>query len=292
MSARLKRLATLSFLAISLGLLCAYALTLQPARKWIKSHLGDSVGRGGPIAEEIENTRIAEKKLYTPASDQPLIAAEDWPNYRGLHYDGISHEPAFAAGWPKGGPKLLWSASVGLGHSSPIAAAGKIYLFTLNKGKETLTAFDANTGHILWNSEAARGWTNSYAGTRATPAIDADRIYTLGGHGDLVARDLATGKQLWTTNILKPTGARPPEHGCCSTPLVAGDLVYVQGGLPVDERGATALALNKKTGEIVWQSQAKTAAGYASPILIDVNGTRQLIIFGGESLYGMEPATG
>src|SRR5207253_400300 len=113
-------------------------------------------------------TRIAAKKLYDGPTTLPSNATE-WPKWRGPLGDGISREANLADKWPDSGAPLLWSADVGIGYSSPIAANGRVYLFTLNDDIETLTCFDANSGQIVWNQEGVKGRTNSYPGTRATP---------------------------------------------------------------------------------------------------------------------------
>jgi outer membrane protein assembly factor BamB len=175
-----------------------------------------------------------------------------------------------------------------VGFSSPVAQAGRVYLFTLHNGQESLTCFDAFSGKILWNVEQPGGWTSAYEGTRATPNIDGDRIYTFGGRGDLTCRDLANGHQRWTINILSQTGAGPLQWGTASSPLIVGNLLYVQAG----DGGPIAVAVDKNTGSIAWKSQATGKSGYAAPVLADVAGTPQLVVLGGTAVYGMDPATG
>ncbi len=177
---------------------------------------------------------------------------------------------------------------MGLGYASPVAVAGRVYLFTLNDRKETLTAFEAGSGKIVWSQEdvSGAGWASGYPGTRATPAIDGGKIYTLGGAGELVCRDLSDGKEQWRINVVKRLGVGLPGYGAASSRLVAGDKVYVQTG----QGGPIVLALNKNTGAIAWESEARGVAGYAHPILID-NPVR-LVVLGGDAVFGMDPETG
>lgn len=237
-------------------------------------------------------TRIALRHPGPAASTRSAssTAAEDWPRWRGPRGDGISRETNLVSAFSAGGPPLVWAADVGIGYSSPIAAAGRVYLFTLNQGKETLTAFDAATGQILYSDEtsSSRAWTTKYPGTRATPVIEGDAIYTYGGGGDLIRRDLDTGKPRWQLNILQTTRTTPLDWGQASSPLIVGERVIVQGG----KQGAIAVAVNKNDGTVAWQSEATGVAGYAHPVLADVEGTQQLVIFGGKAVYGMDPATG
>src|SRR4051812_16901414 len=234
------------------------------------------------------DTRIAERHLADASSSALAFApVEEWPRWRGPRGDGVSRE-ALPDAWPAGGPRQVWAADVGIGYASPIAAGGRVYLFTLNQGNEALTAFDARTGHIVWSDEADSGWTSDYAGTRATPTIDGDSVYTYGGAGALIRRDLATGKPRWRADVLRLTGGGNPQWGSASSPLVTESLVYVQGGTG----GPVAVAVRKEDGQIAWQSEARGAGGYAPILRIDVGGTPQLIVFGGEALFGMDPGSG
>jgi outer membrane protein assembly factor BamB len=231
-------------------------------------------------------TQIAQRKLYEGPATQ-LTSVEDWPRWRGPRIDQISRE-AVPESLPAGGPKLLWSAEVGLGYSSPVAANGRIYLFTMNELKEALTCFDAITGKIVWSVEGGEGFHASYHGTRSTPTIDGDRIYTYGGQGELICRRLADGKQVWRADVLRESNSSNLSWGVASSPLIWGRRVFVQGG----KGGAVAVAVDSGTGSVVWKSQAQGLGGYAAPIVADVNGVPQLIVLGGDSLWGMNPQTG
>jgi outer membrane protein assembly factor BamB len=226
--------------------------------------------------------------LAIPAAGASLLAAEGWPQWRGPRGDGISTETV-AARWPRNGPRQLWSARVGIGQSSPVVAGGKVYLFHLQGNKDTLTCFDAATGKVIWSNAATPGWNVSgkYPGSRATPTIEGDRIYTYGGAGDLVAWDLASGKPLWHLNVLKETGAQPLTWGQASSPAVFGDRIVVQSGTG----GPVAVAVDKSSGRIAWRSD-RGLGGYATVIRAEVEGEPQLIVFGGDALYGMDEQTG
>lgn len=228
-------------------------------------------------------TRIAQRTTYEGPSTRPV---EDWPKWRGPRTDGITREPIGSFG--EGGPKQLWAADVGLGYSSPIGHGGVVYLFTMHDKAEALTAFAADSGKIVWTRSAARGWTGQYAGTRATPAIDGGRIYTYGGAGDLTCRNLADGKQVWTLNVLKETGAGNIGWGMSSSPLVHNGSVIVQSG----KGGPVALAADASSGKVVWKSQAAGKGSYAHPMVATVDRQEQLIVFAGDAIFGMDPATG
>src|SRR4051794_36952895 len=96
----------------------------------------------------LPKTPIAQRKLYEGAPATMASVVEDWPKWRGPRGDQISRE-ALPDKWPDGGPQTLWAADVGIGYSSPIVTGGRVYLFSLSNSKETLTAFDANSGKIV-----------------------------------------------------------------------------------------------------------------------------------------------
>lgn len=242
------------------------------------------------------NTKVGTRQFYQPPAGDTFAAVEDWPRWRGPRGDGVSKETAGEA-WPKEGLRRLWVADVGIGYASPVAAGGRVYLFSLNNGRDNLTCFDAQTGQVVWSSEADTGWAaaGSYEGTRATPTVVVESgtpsggwIYTYGGRGDVTCRSLADGKPKWRKDVLALTGTQPPQWGLASSPLVALGKVFVQAGTG----GSVAVALDAATGEPAWKSEVTGNGGYAAPILIDVEGKSQVVVFDADAVIGMDPASG
>lgn len=217
-----------------------------------------------------------------------VAAAEEWPHWLGPHSDGISSEKALTTTWPASGLRKVWTVAVGHGFSSPIGVDGRVYLFHSKDGREYLTSFDAATGHVVWEQSDEGEWDEAYPGTRATPTIEGAYIYTYGGRGDLTARMQATGLLVWRVNVLKQVGAELLHWGAASSPLIVGNLIYVQTG----RGGPIAAAVNKETGALVWKSDVIGNAGYAAPVLIDVDGTRQLILAAEQQVVALNPDTG
>jgi outer membrane protein assembly factor BamB len=224
-------------------------------------------------------------------------ASQEWPKWLGPNGDGIATDP-IADKWPTDGPPKVWEQKVGLGYSSPIGFDGKIYLFSQDGNKDVLSAFDADTGKPVWsqsyvvtikaNGTQAQNSANKLPLPLATPTIDSGKIYTYGGGGDLVCRKLEDGSAVWQLNVLKETNEQILVWNEASSPLVTDKYVYVQAG----KGGPTAVAVDKSTGRIAWMSEAKTVGGYAAITAIEVDGTRELVVFGGDTLYGMDPETG
>ncbi len=218
--------------------------------------------------------------------------AADWPQWRGPHRDGISQETGLLKQWPKEGPKLLWRVdNVDFGYSTPAVAGGRIYLIS-NKGKldEFALALDARDGSKLWSTHLGKVASNNYPGSRATPTVDGARLYALGSDGDLACMETATGKAHWQKNLRSEFGGKPGFWAYAESPLVDGDvLVCTPGGSK-----ATIVALNKNTGDVLWQCPVPGGdeAAYASAIIVETGGIKQYIQFLGKGVVGVDAKTG
>ncbi len=126
-------------------------------------------------------------------------------------------------------------------------------------------------------------------GPRGTPTVDGERVYAEGGNGDVVCLEAGSGKTLWHVNLSADFGGRRPGWGYSESPLIAGDLVIVTPG----GNAGTLLALNKLTGDVVWQS-AETNEGshYSSATLATINGVEQVVQFARQSVFGVALADG
>jgi outer membrane protein assembly factor BamB len=209
----------------------------------------------------------------------------NWPQWRGPNRDGISQETGLLKQWPAEGPPLVWRATgAGRGFSSFSVAHGKLYTMGLRGDREFVIAFDTATGKEAWATPNGSAFHNDRGdGPRGTPTIDGDRVYVLGGNGDLSVLDARTGKLIWTKNILKEFGGRQITWGISESPLIVGDKLLVNPGGP----GASIVALNKSDGSMIWKSQSDKA-GYSSAIPVNVNGGTQVVFFTSERAVGLD----
>ncbi len=213
----------------------------------------------------------------------------NWPQWRGPNRDGISKETGLLKQWPAEGPPLAWKASgAGRGYSSFSVANGKLYTMGLRGDREFVIAFDIATGKEAWATAHGSAFRNDRGdGPRGTPTIDGERIYALGGAGDLSCLDARTGKIVWTKNVLKEFGGSNIQWGISESPLVLGNKVLVNAGGP----GASIVALNKADGSVIWKSQSDEA-GYSSAIPLQVNGGTQVIFFTASRAVGLDANDG
>jgi outer membrane protein assembly factor BamB len=124
-------------------------------------------------------------------------------------------------------------------------------------------------------------------GPRGTPTIDGDRVYALGGNGDLSALDARTGKLAWSKNVLREFGGSNITWGISESPLVLGNKVLVNAGGP----GASIVALKKTDGSVIWKSQSDEA-GYSSAVPVEINGGTQVVFFTAKRAVGLDERDG
>jgi outer membrane protein assembly factor BamB len=211
-----------------------------------------------------------------------------WPCWLGPNGDSISRETGLLEQWPTSGPDKAWSVRVGKGLASPLAVDGKVYVFGMIDGQDTLTCLDAEKGTTVWSQAGAAGYTGKYAGPHATPNIDGDRIYTYSSTGELTCRELKDGARVWSLDVLKELGAKNLMWGVASYPMISGNLIYIQGG----KGGPLAIAVDRDTGKIVWKSEAQVSASYAAILPIEVGNVKQVVVLAESGVYGMDAATG
>ncbi len=216
-------------------------------------------------------------------------SAGDWPQWRGANRDGISKETGLLKQWPADGPSLLWKATgAGGGYSSFSVANNRLYTMGLRGNREFVVAFDVTNGKEVWATAHGGAFRNDRGdGPRGTPTIDGDRLYALGGNGDLSALETRTGRIVWTMNVLEKFGGSNITWGISESPLVIGDKVLVNAGGP----GASIVALNKKDGTVVWKSQSDRA-GYSSAVPVQIGNTTQVVFFTHTRAVGLDPKDG
>jgi outer membrane protein assembly factor BamB len=223
-----------------------------------------------------------------PAADSFVPRPFDWPQWQGPERTAVSREGDLLGEWPSGGPPLVWKISdLGEGYSTPTVACGRIFTMG-NRGKtEYVLAFGEASGRELWAAAVGpvRANGGGYEGPRCSPTVDGDLVYALGLNGDLLCLEAATGKLMWRKDLPRDFGGRAGGWGYSESPLIDGDrLLCTPGG---DK--ATLLALNKKTGEVIWQGVVPEhdQAHYSSIIAVNVGGARQYVQFLSGGVVGL-----
>jgi len=222
-----------------------------------------------------------------------LAAAQDlgpdWPQFRGPSRDGAVASFVEPATWPDR-LSQKWKVEVGDGYSTPVLVGPRVYMFSRQGTNEVMQAIDASTGKTIWQTRYPAPVTMNPAaaahgpGPKATPTFEDGRLFTLGMGGIVTAFDAASGKQLWQ----KPAGSSLPLYGTAMSPLVDRGLVIVHVG---GDNGGALTAFEVATGNVKW---AWTGDGpsYASPIVAEIDGVRQIITLTQSNVVGVSAADG
>jgi outer membrane protein assembly factor BamB len=216
-----------------------------------------------------------------------VVWAQEWPQWRGPNRDGISGAFSEPKAWPEK-LKLKWKVTVGEGHSSPVVADGKMYVHARQGDREVVSCLRIETGQVIWQEGYAAPYTVIPAaaghgkGVKSTPVVAGGRICTFGISGILSCFDAKTGKLQWR----KEFGS--PDFGTAMSPVIDRGLLIAHVG--TNDRGALT-AFEVATGAEKWSWKGDGPA-YASPIVAELGGTRQVITQSQRNIVGVSAATG
>jgi outer membrane protein assembly factor BamB len=225
-------------------------------------------------------------------------ALADWPQYLGPDRNAISPEKGLLRSWPESGPQVLWTISLGAGYGGAAVSQGKVYILDrIGNEKDVLRCLDLLTGKEQWLYEYDAPGRVQHPGSRSTPAIDGNYVYTCGSFGDLYCFDANTQKPLWHKNVWKDfENGNVPSWAISQNPLIYGDTVIAAS----QTRKAGVVAYDKLTGQVRWASPALTGGvGYVSPKIVKIDGNDNLVMItagsrrgGGGAVIGMDPKDG
>jgi len=217
-------------------------------------------------------------------------ASNDWNQWRGPNRDGSAPAPSDPKAWPE---KLTqkWKVEIGSGYATPLVVGNRIYQFSRQGEREVMTALDVDTGKVVWQTGHDAPFTMHSAaathgpGPKSTPAFANGRLFSIGMTGIVTAYDANTGKQLWQKPATMPV---PLYTTHAFSPLVdRGLVIFHVGG---DDAGALT-AYDVNSGEVKW-SWKGDGPGYGSPVVVDVEGTRQIITITQGKLVGVDASNG
>ncbi len=225
--------------------------------------------------------------FFTAFSNQ--TNAQEQPGWRGPNRDGHFPEKNLLKSWPEEGPELVLEVeNIGKGYSSPILDNGVIYTTGMIDTLDYITAILPD-GTFKWQKSYGSSWNSSYPETRATPVIDKDRIYVQSGMGQVSCLQKDNGDVLWTVDVDKQFQSEYHNWGNSETPLIVDDMVICTPG------GSTTsvVALNKLTGELIWQSESVGGArAYASATIYEYKDFRYILAVTGMEIMALVPETG
>jgi len=214
---------------------------------------------------------------------------DDWPRFRGPNGDGVSRETGLLTRWPDAGPPELWRVPLGKGFSGLSVVGERLYTMASREDGEYVICLATGDGTEIWSRRIDRPYENQFGdGPRATPTVDGDTVYALGARGALAALDVRDGEVRWAHDLVQQFGAVVPRWGVSTSPLVDGPRLLVNVG---GKDGRSVVAFEKDSGKEIWHAESD-GAGYATPLLVTVNGVRQAIFFTADRLLALAPSDG
>ena len=275
---------------------------LKDSRSSARSSTGSRCERGEPVRGLFSSGScvLATCGLLLVLAVPSRVASEDWPQFRGPTGQGHSSETGLPVEWSET-QNVLWKVPVGGGWSSPVIAAGRVWLPAVNatrtsRGEETnvslrLVGLDVATGREVVNVEVfklqypgAINEKNSRASP--TPIVDGERVYVHFG-ADGTAALATSGTVLWTTRLRYDS-----QHGNGGSPVLYRDLLIINCDGWGDE--AYVVALDTQTGKPRWRTSRRRpwSHAYSTPLVIRVGETDQLVSVGAFRTTAYEPLTG
>jgi len=235
-----------------------------------------------------------------------VASAENWPGFRGPTRQGVSSETNLPLQWSQGSNVLWKTPTTGSAWSSPIVWGDRIFLTTAEDGGSSchVLSLDARTGKVVWDKHVFDQQTltkrrqNSYASP--TPVTDGNSVFAVFADGSIVALDF-DGNVLWRNRNFEFFS----EHGLGASPILHKNLLIMafdpssrtgreqKIGWKVPWEGAAIWALEKETGELVWEARrGPSRLAHVTPNLMQVEGKVQLISAAGDVIQGFDPDSG
>jgi outer membrane protein assembly factor BamB len=221
------------------------------------------------------------------------VRAEDWPQFRGPTGQGHSSERGLPLDWSES-RNVKWKTPVpGRGWSSPVVAAGRVWLTTsvkANGASLRAVAYDVEAGREAVNVEVFHlrsadllNAKNSHASP--TPIADGERVYVhFGAEG--TAALTTSGEIVWKKRLPYQS-----QHGNGGSPLLYGDLLILSCD---GSDQAFVVALDKRTGKVRWKTWRRQPwdQAYTTPLLIRVGEQDQVVSVGAYRAAAYDPQTG
>jgi outer membrane protein assembly factor BamB len=216
------------------------------------------------------------------------VYAQDWPQWRGANRDGKVSGFTAPQDWPEELAQK-WKQTVGSGDASPALVGDRLYVFTRQGEEEVVLCLDASSGNELWRDKCktppVTGPPSRHPGPRSSPAVGEGKVVTLGVTGVLSCLDAATGKVVWRKD---PFPNVVPTFFTSMSPIIVDGVAIAHLG---GQGNGAIIAFDLATGNEKWR-WAGEGPEYASPALLTVDGTKQIVTLAEKSIVGIGVADG
>ena len=261
---------------------------------------------------DVTSKSKGQNRNDTKPSEAGLV---EWRQWRGPLGTGES---------PSGKPPIHWSDSEnirwkvaipGHGLSTPIVVGDRIFVTAAmphgekikprfsgapgahdnlavdSRHKFLASMLDRSNGEILWTKELADRLPHEgghYTGSlaSASPVSDGKNFFAYFGSHGLYCLD-RDGNVRWKKDL--GTMHTKHGHGEGSSPAIHQDRLVVNWD---HEEKSFIVVLDTDSGEEIWRAERDEVTSWSSPIVVDVEGTPQVIVAGTSRVRGYDLANG
>ena len=211
------------------------------------------------------------------------VLGQDWPQWRGFDRDGIASGFTAPGQWPAELTQK-WRVTVGLGDSTPALVGDRLYVFTRQGDEEVTLCLNIATGKELWKdkytAQAVTGAASRHPGPRSSPAVANGKVVTLGVGGVVSCLDAATGKLVWRKD---PFPKVVPRFFASFSPIIVDGMAIAHLG---GQDNGAIIAYDLAAGDEKWR-WAGEGPDYGSPVLLTVDGVKQIVTPTEKSIVGI-----
>ena len=229
-----------------------------------------------------------------------LLAADDWPHWRGPDRTGSAQTNSVPSTWSKS-ENIVWKLPLpGMGGATPIIWQDRVFLNIADGRSLQLWCVDRTDGKVLWQRDLDDRNEKKRKGNMSSPSpvTDGKSVWVMTGTGILTAFDFA-GEQLWKRDLQNEFGKFGILHGYSSSPLLHAGILFVQvlHGFPTDDP-SYVMAIAGDSGETIWRVERPTDApkespdAYTTPALLHRDGKSVIVVSGADYVTGHDPADG
>jgi len=256
----------------------------------------------GNLQEKTRVKDLIETDTDRAASFSNVQAMSDGRSIQFLGNDrtGVIRSESFNTSWDKQAPKIVWKQPIGSGWSGFAISQGLGITLEQIDEQESVSAYRLSDGAEVWKAKFPGKHFQAIGGTgpRSTPTIHHDRVIAQTASGIIACLALESGDVVWQqdlntlANTDKAGSERAIAWGRSGSPLVMEQSVVVPfGGKMNDPEVKSLISFDLLTGEVQW-SGGKTQIAYASPMLLTLDGVKQIVSVNEGNTTGHDPSNG